>query len=358
MYNSPNYNEKGISLKLNFRRGSAFASKKAHKFLAGKKPQDIKNITVIRHAAIGDFVVMRPFLLELRKFFPDAKITLSVMRCYMYGMPEDLVDAIHIVDKKDPKDPTKKTSFFQRLKQIKELPPQDMMFDLTDSALSLMLCLFSNTQLKIGYPYRGLRRIFYDIAVPRSDFVLETQSMMHQINIMGANTQHYPLDYALTTKTRDMKEPYIIYFAGASVSERCWEQEKFIALIGQMLKRYPHYKHIVLQGVGKDEHFDEIYRPFKHEAQVIHQKALPIEEIYDYLAQSSLVIVGDTGIRNMAIAANAATLGIMWVLNISPMRYLPKVRQHQVVFNTEFTPPSVDEVYAGATKMIDELYEN
>lgn len=358
MYNCSNYNEKGISLKLNFRRGSAFASKKAHEYLADKKPEDIQNITVIRHAAIGDFVVMRPFLLELRKFFPKATITLSVTRCYMYGMPEDLVDAIHIVDKQDPKNPKKKTSFLQRLKQIQELPPQDMMFDLTDSALSLMLLFFSKTELKIGYPYRWIRSLFYDIAVPRSDFVLETQSMMHQINIMGANTQHYPLNYALTTQKRDEKEPYIIYFGGASVPQRCWEKERFVKLIEKMLLRYPKYKHVVLKGIKEEEHFNEIYLPFAHNPQVIHQDALPIEDIYDYLAQSSLVVVGDTGIRNMAIAANAPTLGIMWVLNISPMRYLPKTQQHQVVFNSEFTQPSVDEVYEGATHMLEVLYGN
>jgi len=342
-------------LKLNFRRGSAWASQKAKDLLAKKKPEDIQAVTVIRHAAIGDFVVMRPFLIELRKFFPNAKITLSVMRCYMYGLPEDLVDAVHIVDKKDPHT-GKKTNFFQRRKQIQELPTQDIMFDLTDSALSLMLVLFSDTKIKVGYPYRWVRRLFYDIAVPRSDFVLETMSMMHQINIMGANTQHYPLEYALTRQTRNEKEPFIIYFAGASVAVRCWEEQNFVALIKKMLQRYPEYKHVVLQGIGKEEHFNAIYEPFKDNTQVVHQKPLPIEEIYDYLATSSLVVVGDTGIRNMAIAANAPTLGLMWVQNISPMRYLPKVQEHQVVFNAEFTPPSVDEVYEGAVKMLENLY--
>jgi len=355
LYNVVNYTKKGISLKLNFRRGSAWASQKARDFLASRQPEDIQSVTVIRHAAIGDFVVMRPFLLELRKFFPNAKITLSVMRCYMYGMPEDLVDVIHIVDKKDQKT-NKKTNFFQRRNQIRELPPQDIMFDLTDSALSLMLILFSNTKIKVGYPYRWIRRLFYDIAVPRSDFVLETMSMMHQINIMGANTQHYPLDYVLTNKKRNKKEPFVIYFAGASVPQRCWEEQKFVQLIRKMIKQYPRYKHVILKGIKEVEHFNAIYTPFQENENVIHQDALPIEEIYDYLASSSLVIVGDTGIRNMAIAANSPTLGLMWVQNISPMRYLPKVKEHQVVFNTNFIPPSVEEVYHAATRMLEELY--
>jgi ADP-heptose:LPS heptosyltransferase len=132
-------------LKLNFRRGSAYASSYARRYLKDKKPEDIKSITVIRHAAIGDFMNIRPFLIEMRKFFPNAKITLSVVRHYMYGMPEDLVDAIHIMSRY--RDDGTKTSLFERIKEAKELPSQDIIFDLTDSTLSLLLIfLFSCLQ--------------------------------------------------------------------------------------------------------------------------------------------------------------------------------------------------------------------
>lgn len=342
-------------MKLNFRRGAAFASNKAREYLKDKKPEDIKNITVIRHAAIGDFVVMRPFLIEMRKFFPNAKITLSVLKHYMYGIPYDLIDDVHVMHRY--KEDGSKAGFFSRLKEAKSLTKQDIIFDLTDSTLSLFLVLFSKPKLKVGYSYRAFRRMFYDVSVLRSDFVLETISMFHQLNVLGANTQHYPLDYAITEKIRKSENPYIIYFAGASVENRCWEPARFIELIQLMSEKYPEYKHVVLQGIGENEHFNEIYEPFDKKENVSHQKALPLEDIYDYLAESSLVIVGDTGIRNMAIAANTPTLGLMWAPYISPLRYLPKVQEHQVVFNTDFIQPSVENVYQSAKNMIDKLYE-
>ena len=344
-------------MKLNFRHGGAFASKKAHKYLETISPNDIKTITVIRHAAIGDFVVMRPFLLELREFFPNAKITLSVLRNAMYGMPEDLVDSIHIMDKYDREDKNKKTGMFFRIKQAKELKEQDIIFDLTDSSLSLLLVFFANAKLKIGYSYRAIRRLFYDISTLRSDFVLETKSMLHQLNILGANTKHYPLEYGLTNKSRNSTNPYIIYFAGASVEHRCWSEDKFIELIKLMAVEYPDYKHVVLKGIGKTEHFNNIYNPYSNIENVIHQDALPIEDIYDYLAQSSLVIVGDTGIRNMAIASNTPTLGIMWIAGISPMRYLPKTKEHQVVITIDGQQTSTDKVYNATKDLLDSLYE-
>lgn len=344
-------------MKLNFRPGGAFASQYAKDYFSGITPEEIKDVTVIRHAAIGDFVVMRPFLIELRKFFPNAKITLSILRTSMYGMPKDLVDSIHIMDKVDPNDSKKKTGFFSRIKQAKELPPQDIIFDLTDSSLTLLLIFFARAKISVGYSYRALRRFFYDVATLRSDFVLETQSMIHQLNILGANTKHYPLEYKLTLKKRDEDNPFIIYFAGASMQNRCWDEDKFIELIQKMADKYPKYKHVILKGIGIDEHFNKVYQPFKNNKSVIHQNSLPIEDIYDYLAQASLVIVGDTGIRNMAIASNTPTLGLMWAAHISPLRYLPKVLEHQVVFNTDFIQPCVDDVFYSSVDLIDKLYE-
>lgn len=356
MYNN-DYTIKGVRVKLNFRRGGAFASCKAKEYFCDINPEDVKNVTVIRHAAIGDFVVMRPFLLELRKFFPNAKITLSVLRNVMYGMPEDLVDSIHIMDKVKTDGSGKKTSFFERVKQARELPEQDIIFDLTDSSMTLMLILLSKSKITVGYSYRALRRFFYDVSTLRSDFVLETQSMLNQLNILGANTQHYPLEYGLTTQKRDEENPFIIYFGGASMQNRCWSETNFVGLIKYMLEKYPNYQHVVLQGIKEDEKFENIYAPFADNPKVIHQPALPIEDIYDYLATASLVVVGDTGIRNMAIASNTPTLGIMWVDHISPLRYLPKVREHEVVFNTDFVPPSLNEVTTSAKKLMTYLYE-
>ncbi|SFV61643.1 lipopolysaccharide biosynthesis protein, putative [hydrothermal vent metagenome] len=344
-------------MKLNFRTGAAFASKKAKKYFEKRTPQDIKNIVVIRHAAIGDFMVMRPFLIELRKYFPNAKITLSVLGTSMYGMPEDLVDNIHIVDKYHPQNRTKKTSFLYRFKQIKTLPQSDIIFDLTDSSLSLMLSVFSQASIKIGYSYRAVRRFFYDISTLRSDFVWEGNSILHQLQILGANTEYDPYEFRLSEKSTNLENPYIIYFAGASVENRCWGNENFTNLIAKMSQKYPRYKHIILQGIKEDEKFEDIYTPLQKEENVVLQKALPLEDIYDYLAEASLVVVGDTGIRNMAVATNTPTLGIMWVPYISPLRYLPKLHIHKVVFNPDFVKPSREDVFRASVKMIDTLYE-
>ena len=340
-------------IRLNFRRGAAFASNKARTITSKLNPNDIKKITVIRHAAIGDMVVMRPVLVEMRKFFPNAYITLSIVSNYKYGIPDDLVDNVHTIDKTID---GKKTSFFQRIEQIKQLGEQDIIFDMADTSLSLLLCLFTKSTLKVSFTYRMIKRFFYDINTLRSDFVLETESMMHQLNVFGANTEYFPYDYKISTCSTDTNSPYIIYFAGASIKEKCWDESKFVELIEKMRLEYPSHKHVVLKGIKDDESFNEIYEPFKEYENVIHQDALPLDSIYDYLAEASLLVSGDTGIRNMAIAANTPTIGIMLAIGASPLRYYPRIEKHKVVYNLDFTQPSIDKVFNESKKLIIDLY--
>ncbi len=341
-------------LQLNFRRGSAFASKEARKYLSTISPSDVKKITVIRHAAIGDFMNIRPFLIELREFFPNAKITLSVVRHYMYGIPEDLIDEVHVMSRYDSSEKEKKASLFTRIKEARELPKQDIIFDLTDSTLTLFLIVLSQAKLKIGYPYRSIRRFFFDIATLRSDFVVEAQSVLHMLNILGAKTRT-PLYYGYEKKYPKSDEKRIVYFAGASVENKCWEKNKFRSLIEKMSDEYKEYKHVILQGIGENEKFLDIYEPLKEKENVQLQEVLPIEGAMQFLANSRCLVSNDTGVRNMGIALEIATIGVFFM--IPPFRYWPREEKHDCVFNIEYKSPDVDAVYESTKNLIDNLYE-
>ena len=341
-------------IKLNFRRGSAFASKKARKYLEKINPTDVKNICVIRHAAIGDFMNIRPFLINAREFFPNAKITLSVLRSSMYGIPYDLIDDLHIMDKDNPNDKTKKTSLLTRIKQAKELRPQDIIFDLTDSSLSLLLTIVSQAKLKIGYPYRWIRRIFYDIATLRSDYVIEAESTQHMLNILGSKTLS-PLQYGLEKiYPKNDIQKRIVYFAGASMRIKCWEHKKFTELIDRLSDEYQDYQHIILQGIKEDEKFLEIYQNLQHKKNVFLQVAMDLDDAMNFMSNSSCVISNDTGIRNMAIAVETPTVGIFFATGA--FRYWPRDGKHNCVFNLEYRSPSVDAVYQATKNLMDTMY--
>lgn len=323
----------------------AWASKKAKNSAGQMSPESVRSIAVIRHAAIGDMMVLRPFLVQARAFFPNATITLSIVDTYSYGAPLDLVDRIHTIHKKIE---GKKTSFFSRLKQIRELGEHDLLFDMTDSALSGVICLLNNAKVKIGFPYRRVKNtLFFDISLLRSDLVPEVETLLHMLHIFGAPKQSF-FDYGY--QLAEVKVSRIIYFMGASMAKKQWPKTSFSQLIQKMATSYPQYEHVMLEGIKEDEKVDDMLLALSGYSNIRKMEALPLEQMMPYLSESKVVVCNDTGIRNMAIAVETATVGIFFFT--VPYRYLPKPQIHTAVFNTDGSIPSFEVVFEALEQSI------
>ncbi len=334
-------------MKLWYEKG-AWASKKAKKVAAGLSPESVRSIAVIRHAAIGDMMVLRPFLVQARTFFPNAKITLSIINTYSYGAPSDLVDRVHNIDKKIN---GKKTSYSARLKQIRELGEHDLVFDMANTGLSGMICLLNRAKLKIGFPYRTFKNhLFYDIGLLRSDLVPEVETLLHMLYILGA-PKLTTLNYGYPTYTTKSDRAYVVYFTSASLGWKWWPKEHFAELIENMAIRYPDIDHIILEGINPEEKVDDLMRQLVDFSNVVKQEALALDHIIPFLGEATLVVCGDTGIRNMAIAADTATIGIFFFT--VPYRYLPINIQHQAVFNSDGSVPEVTFVESLIRRQLD-----
>lgn len=331
-------------MKLWFEKG-AWASKKGIKNAGALSPESVRSIVIIRHAAIGDMMVLRPFLLQARAFFPNAKITLSIVSNYSYGTPTDLVDRVHVVDKKIG---GKKTSFFSRLKQIRELGEHDLLFDMADTSSSGMVSVFTKAKLKIGFPYRQFKNyVFYDISLLRSDLVPEVETLLHMLYILGA-PKYSEYDYGYDTV--DVKEDRIIYFMGASTPSKQWPIEHFRDLIHTLSKMLPNYQHVILEGIGESEKVNDDFFKLSTLTNVHKMSPLPLDETMAYLSASEVVVCNDTGIRNMAIAAGTKTVGLFF--STVPYRYLPNPQMHYAVHNVDGSIPAVEKVVETVQKSI------
>lgn len=334
-------------MKLWYEKG-AWASKKAKNIAGQMSPESVRSIAVIRHAAIGDMMVLRPFLVQARSFFPNAKVTLSIVNHYSYGVPSDLVDRVHIVDKKID---GKKTSYKQRLKQIRDLGEHDLIFDMADTALSGMICFLSKAKLKIGFPYRTVKNYcFYDIGLLRSDLVPEVETLLHMLYIFGASKLS-EIEYGYPQIEK--KESRIVYFMGASMASKQWPKESFRRLIQIMAIHYPKYEHILLEGIGANEKVDDVLDHLGDYSHVRKMPALPLEEMMNYLGSSQVVISNDTGIRNMAIASGTSTVGIFFFT--VPYRYWPQPQMHMAVFEPDGSNPSVESVFKEVQTVMDQF---
>ena len=337
-------------IKLWFGNG-AWATKKARRRLSAMQPHDVRKIAVIRHAALGDMVLTRPFLKEIRRFFPNAVITLSLVSNYTRGAPEDLVDRVHVAHGSDKRKLSKKA----QISRMRELGEQDIIFDLAATSRSFWICALNKAKIKVGFPYHVIQRyFFYDVVVLRSDLRFEAEAMLDMLNLMGFKTQ-YPLDFDLPGDTRQEAKPYVLYFTGASTAYKCWPKDSFHELVKTLSDEFVDSDHKILGGVADWESNDELLQALDGKQNVHGVEANSVEETISLVKGAQLVISNDTGIRHLAIAANVPSVGIFFATDpfiTMPFRYWPKFGKHGIVFNADGHVPDVTQVLAEVRQVI------
>ena len=105
--------------------------KDAHTKAENLDRSKVKKIAVIRHAALGDMLLIRPMLVTLKEAFPNAELTFSVVSNYMTGIPNDLIDHVHVM-----KGNEKKYGLKESIASAKELGYQDIIFNVTSTSRS------------------------------------------------------------------------------------------------------------------------------------------------------------------------------------------------------------------------------
>ncbi|WP_076589018.1 glycosyltransferase family 9 protein [Vibrio ostreicida] len=333
-----------------FERG-AYASKKAQKFIHTEFcPENIKNIAVIRHAALGDQVIVRPFLIEARKFFPNAKITLVAVSNYMYGIPSDLADSTLVMPGRDKKSTT---SFKDKIKNIQQLGEQDILFDLASTNRSHWMVALSKAKLKIGFPYKPyLCGTLFNMAVFRSDFQPEVECMLDTLKLLGHNPSR-PLEFGYPDhrQLQDTENPFILYFNGASQLRKILTKEQMYSVLKKAIQDHPHHMHVYLEGKNdfeKGDFFQDLtqYNNFKI------QPCLPLEDLVSLTAKATLMVAPDTGVRNVAIATHTPSVGIFYAT--VPFRYTPLYEKHHVVMNANGDIPTTEQITQAITDALSD----
>ncbi|MFO7603141.1 MAG: glycosyltransferase family 9 protein [Gammaproteobacteria bacterium] len=331
----------------------AWAGKKARQIIQHIEPEQIRSIAVIRHAALGDLILTRPFLIELRKQFPQATITLSLVSNYRRGAPEDLVDRLHIIYGTDRRE----VSMRAQIRKARELGPQDLLFDLAATPRSFWLCALTRAQLKFGFPAHRLQQhLFYDVTVPRSDMRFEAEAMLDMLNAIGIKTA-MPLEFALPGEPHRAARPYVVYFTSASAPHKCWPEERFATLIRQLAVQYPQRDHVVLAGVRPEESVAGLMQAIGPAANVSTCQIDSVDATISFIKGARLVVSNDTGIRHLAIAAGTPSLGLFFATDpfiATPFRYWPRFGRHEIALRIDGQWPSVDEVLPLVGKLLDE----
>lgn len=318
--------------------------RQAREHLANLSNDEIRRIAVIKHAAFGDMLLLRPFLITLRQHFPHARITLSVISHYLRGIPDDLVDDVHVVPgSKEGK------GWLATLRSYRELGAQDLLFDLTASTRSFIISRLTPASFKIGYQYRSVHKWVYDMAIPRSCFRFEAETFLEQLHPLGIGFD-IPLPFDLPVMSRSAEQATFVYFPTASHPEKAWPVEHFTLLINEMAERYPTVQHIILAGLAdwEQQQAATILSGVEQRPNVSLLPAGPDDDVL--IKGARLLVANDTGMRHLGIALGTPTVGIFF--SAPPFRYWPRWGHHQVAWRPDGDIPTPDQVADAITRAL------
>lgn len=309
--------------------------------LAAIDPQAVRSVAVIKHAALGDLVLTRPFLREARRHFPAARIVLGLASNYRRGAPVDLADELHVVERGLP--------WRQALRNYRQLGRHDLLFDLTGTARSRWLVLLNRPGLAVGLAGSRLDVRLYDLVVPRNGFKYEAETFLDLLQAVGLPVG-WPPDFALAAPPRPQAAPYVLHFVTASTPGKSWPADRFAQLARTLAAARPDLSQVVLAGTA-DWELAVAERLRAQLAAVGRVTVLPpAAALEPWCAHAELCVANDTGARNLAIAFGTPTVGIFF--DTPPFRYLPRFGCHEAVFAPGRALPEVGAVAEAALQVL------
>jgi ADP-heptose:LPS heptosyltransferase len=295
--------------------------KNARAYTAQLSPENVHNILVIRHAALGDMLQTRPFLIELKKLFPKALITLNLISHYQYSAPLDLVDNVHITTGNDQKHLSKTTQW----KSLFIPGCFDILFDLACTSRSYITSIFTKATLKMSYPYRSFNFPFH-VCIHRSDFRFEAENLLEFLTYFG-HIHTRPLNYGLDFLPLKKRNKNVLCFFGSSDPSRCYPLSSWEKLLPLLATEFPEHKFIVVDGVQAQEKYGDFVLSLAKK-NILSQKNGTLKELEQELSQSFALLSNDTGVRHLALATHTPTVGFF--SKTCPGRNMPSYESHHL----------------------------
>ena len=190
--------------------------------------------------------------------------------------------------------------------------------------------------------HKNLHRWIFDIAIPRSYYRFEGETFLEQVNTIGIHFD-WPLRYNYPIPVPVREKPYIVYFATASVADKCWPPEFMTELIKKSCKKYPNFDHVLISGLADWEVViaKSMASKIKDKSNFFAIDAGP--ESFPLVCHAKAVVINDTGLRHLAIAAGTPTVCI-FPLSPHIFSYSPLFGDHKAIVASEAGPAPVEEV--------------
>jgi len=274
---------------------------------------NIRNIALLRTAAIGDTVLISAIIKDLKEAMPDVKITLFTGASnYEIGM---IIGADRVI-----KLPI--TKVIKALFLCRESGRFDVWIDFGQwPRYDALISYFSSADLKIGFKTGAQHRHYgYDITVNHSDEIHELENFRNLVRVLDVKAGNYPVLDIMKPVVKNDNIIIHMFPGGSKAFLKEYPPENWIELI-----RYLNSKGILIELTGspgdrlKIENFLNNFT----DRQNIHNLAglYDLKNTAEILSLSKLVISVDTGILHMASAMQCNLIGLFGPT--SPHRWGP-----------------------------------
>ncbi|MCX6165300.1 MAG: glycosyltransferase family 9 protein [Ignavibacteriae bacterium] len=286
--------------------------------------ENIKNILIIKFAAIGDIILMVPMLRLLKKNYPNAKITF-LCSDINFSMVKRVKYIDEIIDYNIHSAISKPLEFLRFLKNIR-INIYDLVIDAEQwSRVNAILTVFLKKKYLIGFKFdKQYKHFYYDAISIHTKKRHEVENFLSLLEIIGINAENEDkeLEFNLSSKfiefseefwnEKKLKGKYVICMqpgSGTNGYAREWSDENYINLGKRLTAKG---KNIIILLTGLKSDFDRCENIIKS----IGKNALNISGKYNMdkdlaiVKKSNMMICGNTGILHLSASVKTRTIGL------------------------------------------------
>jgi len=294
--------------------------------------ENIKKILIVKPSALGDIVHSLPFLVALKKQFPDAQIDWVVAHgLHTFLKDHPMLSKLWVIKKDEWK---KKNRVLTSLKEINHLrvglktENYDVCIDLSGLLRSGLISWASRAQIKLGFkesdegsPFFYTHKIHGSMKIHAIDRYLEIAKFM------GCQVDQIEYEFAPYNKKTplldSLPEQYCVMSPSAGKPANRWQAEKF----GQLASKLDLPTIVIASGAEADI-AQTVVNSSKGKAITLAGKT-SLKELIALIGKAEFFVCNDTGPMHIAAALNIPVFAIFGPAN--PIRTGPYGDIHTVI---------------------------
>jgi len=258
-------------------------------------PQDIKKITLIKTAAIGDMLLLQPFVSALKRQYDNCFVTV-VSGNDNYEMAE-IISADRVISINHRK-------LFDVVRNLRSIEKQDVVLDFGQwPRFDAFAALLIKSLFRAGFKTEGQHRHFiYDEFVIHSSEIHEIDNFNNLFRVVCEENQENP---KIDIECKNFDEEYYVFhmFAGGSnYRQKMWPDYKWVELADNLGKRVyftgtPHFNHVadIIAGNCKNG---------------VNAVGLSLKDTICLIKNASALVSVNTGIMHIGCALGVKTVAI------------------------------------------------